>query len=355
MAVAIVTGAGGLVGSETARFFDAQGLDGVGIDNDMRAQFFGAEASTAWNRRDLETSLRAYTHLDVDIRDSSAIDAQFRKYGKDIVCVVHAAAQPSHDWAAKDPHTDFSVNATGTLNLLESARAHCGEAAFIFVSTNKVYGDKPNDLPLHEQPTRLELDETHPFHEAGIDESFSIDHSMHSVFGASKLAADIMVQEYGRYFGMNTVCFRGGCLTGPAHSGAELHGFLAYLVACAVTGRKYTVFGHGGKQVRDNIHSHDLVRAFWQYVAAPRPGEVYNIGGSRFANCSVIEAIALAERITGRPMNWSHDKTARKGDHMWWISDVTKFKRHYPDWDLTVPLETTMQEIADAQEARQEV
>lgn len=352
MAVALVTGAAGLVGSESVRFFAARGLHVVGIDNDMRAYFFGADGSTKWNRQALEDAVRGYTHVDADIRDADTMGRLFERYGRDIAVVIHTAAQPSHDWAAREPFIDFSVNATGTLVLLECARRSCPDAVFIFTSTNKVYGDTPNRLPLVERETRWALDESHPFAAHGIDESMSIDSSMHSVFGASKVAADVMVQEYGRYFGMKTACFRGGCLTGPAHSGAELHGFLAYLVKCSVTGRPYTVFGYKAKQVRDNIHSHDLVNAFWQFFLAPRSGEVYNIGGGPFANCSMLEAIVVVERLTGRPLQWTYQDTNRAGDHIWWVSDVRRFMRHYPDWAIEYDLERTLREMVDAQKER---
>src|SRR5580704_7216995 len=326
MSVAIVTGSAGLIGSETVRFLTERGLDVVGIDNDMRSVFFGAEASTAWSRRRLEAELHSYRHHNLDIRDAGAIDEVFARYGRATAAVVHTAAQPSHDWAARDPRTDFTINANGTLEVLEATRHHCPEAAFIFTSTNKVYGDRPNELPLVELDARWEVDPTHPFAAHGIDETMSLDGCLHSIFGASKIAADVMVQEYGRYFGMKTACFRGGCLTGPNHSGTHLHGFLAYLARCAVTGTPYVVHGYKGKQVRDNIHAHDLIKAFWSFIQRPRSGEVYNIGGSRHSSCSVLEAIGLCEQIVGHPVNWKYDAKARVGDHIWWISDVRKFK-----------------------------
>jgi CDP-paratose 2-epimerase len=302
MAVAIITGSAGLIGAEAARLFANKGLDIVGIDNDMRRQFFGEEASTAWNRRRLETELKAYRHYDMDIRDQSAVTDLFERYSANVAVVIHAAAQPSHDWAAKAPYVDFSINAGGTLNLLEATRQYCPDACFIFTSTNKVYGDTPNRLPLVEQPTRWELLDDHPYGQYGIDETMSIDQTTHSLFGASKVAADVLVQEYGRYFGMKTACFRGGCLTGPGHSGTQLHGFLAYLVKCAATGVPYVVFGYRGKQVRDNIHSFDLVNAFWHFFEVPRAGEVYNIGGGRHCNCSMLEAIEKCQNPTGREL-----------------------------------------------------
>jgi CDP-paratose 2-epimerase len=326
-----------------------QGLDVVGVDNDMRSYFFGAEASTKWSVDRLKSSLgKGYRHFQADIRDKSAIDSLFNELGRDVVAVVHTAAQPSHDWAAKEPETDYSINATGTLVLLEALRRFCPEAAFVFTSTNKVYGDTPNRLPLTELTTRWELNVQHPWSENGIDESMSVDQTKHSLFGASKLAADVLVQEYGRYFGLKTGVFRGGCLTGPAHSGAELHGFLAYLVKCGVTGKPYTVFGYKGKQVRDNIHSEDLVEAFWSFIQSPRAGEVYNIGGSRFSNCSVLEAIQLVESATQKPFQFTVKDDARIGDHIWWISDVSKFQSHYPGWKLRRGMEQIVGEIVEA-------
>lgn len=347
MTIAIVTGSNGLIGAESVRFFAREGLDVVGIDNDMRRYFFGDEASTRWVQAELERDVPGYRPNDLDIRDAGAIDALFARHGKDIAVVIHAAAQPSHDWAAREPVTDFTVNANGTLNLLEATRKHCPDAPFIFTSTNKVYGDTPNRLPLVERERRWELDPAHAWSAHGIDETMTIDRSLHSLFGASKVAADILVQEYGRYFGLKTACFRGGCLTGPGHAGAPLHGFLAYLVKCAVTGQPYTVLGYKGKQVRDNIHAYDLVNAFWHVFRKPRTGAVYNIGGSRHSNCSMIEAIQIAERRTGRPMNWSYSETNRTGDHIWWISDVRAFQTDYPEWSYRYDIEAIMAEIVD--------
>lgn len=347
MSVAIVTGSSGLIGSESVRFLSDQGLDVVGIDNDMRAVFFGADASTAWSRDRLVREVRGFQHLDVDIRDRQKLGEVFERLGTAVELIVHTAAQPSHDWAARDPFTDFSVNANGTLNLLELARLNCPSAVFIFTSTNKVYGDRPNRLPLVELPTRWEVAEDHPFRENGIDESMPLDDCLHSLFGASKVAADILVQEYGRYFGMRTACFRGGCLTGPAHSGTTLHGFLAYLMRCIVEGRPYVIHGYQGKQVRDNIHSADLVAAFWAFFQEPRSGAVYNMGGGRFANCSMIEAIALGEEIVGRQLNYKYEDTNRIGDHIWWISDTTRFERDYPGWQRKFDLRKTLEEIRD--------
>ncbi len=348
MSVAVITGSAGLIGSEAVRFFAAKGLTVVGIDNDMRRRFFGDEASTAWNRRALEATVQGYVHVDGDIRDAAAMERLFARYGSAVLAVVHAAAQPSHDWAAREPVTDFTVNANGTLVLLEKTRAHCPDASFIYTSTNKVYGDTPNRLPLVERETRWELDSSHPFGEHGIDETMSIDHCKHSLFGVSKAAADLMVQEYGRYFGMKTACFRGGCLTGPAHSGAELHGFLAYLVKCAVTGRPYTVFGYKGKQVRDNIHSYDFVNALWHFFEKPRSAKVYNMGGSRHSNCSMLEAISTCQELAAWPLDWTYSEGNRSGDHIWWISDVRAFQRDYPGWRYTYDIDTIFREIHDA-------
>jgi CDP-paratose 2-epimerase len=345
MSLVLITGAAGLIGSESALFFARQGFDVIGVDNDMRQYFFGADGSTAWRKALLERELRSYRHVNADIRDEGAMDRLFAEYGRAIDLVIHTAAQPSHDWAAREPITDFTVNANGTLIMLESTRRHCPDAPFIFTSTNKVYGDTPNRLPLVELDTRWAVDPGHPFSEHGIDETMSIDATMHSVFGASKVAADVMVQEYGKYFGMKTACFRGGCLTGPGHSGAELHGFLSYLVKCAVTDRPYTIFGYKGKQVRDNIHSFDLVNAFWHFFNAPRSGEVYNLGGGPASNCSMLEAIAIVERLNGRPMKWTYTDVNRAGDHIWWVSDIRKFAAHYPGWSLTYALERTLAEI----------
>jgi CDP-paratose 2-epimerase len=344
MRTIIVTGSAGLIGSETVRRFAKEGARVVGIDNDMRARFFGKEASTKKTRDDLIANVPRYEHCDLDIRDASAVAELFQRHRGKIDAIVHTASQPSHDWAARDPHTDFTVNANGTLNLLEAARTFSPEAPFIFTSTNKVYGDTPNRLPLQELSTRWEIEPGHAY-EPGISETMSIDYSKHSLFGASKAAADLLVQEYGRYFGLPTVSFRGGCLTGPAHAGTELHGFLSYLMIRTVSGRPYRVFGYKGKQVRDNIHSFDLVEAFVEFIHAPRNGEVYNIGGSRHSNCSVLEAIELCEEISGRKLTRSYEETNRIGDHIWWISDVRKFQKHYPAWKFRYSLRQILEEI----------
>jgi CDP-paratose 2-epimerase len=345
MSIVVITGSAGLVGSEAARHFAGLGMDVVGIDNDMRQQFFGREASTEWQRNALARDLgRSYYHANCDIRDSESINRLFVAFQNDIELVIHTAAQPSHDWAAKDPQMDFAVNANGTLNLLEATRQFAPDAVFLFTSTNKVYGDAPNRLPLRQDETRWEIDPQHKYAE-GISEDLTIDQSLHSLFGASKVAADVMVQEYGKYFGIHTTCFRAGCLTGPNHSGTQSHGFLAYLVKCVATGTPYTVFGYEGKQVRDNIHSADLIQAFDKVFQNPRCGEVYNMGGSRFSNCSVLEAITICEELTGRPLTWTYNETNRTGDHIWWISDVRKFKSHYPDWKLKYDIREICQEI----------
>lgn len=351
MPTAIVTGSGGLIGSESARRLVEEGYDVIGIENDTRATLFGAEASTSHVTERLKRDLESFRSVDLDIRDVEGIERIFAEEAKAIEIVVHAAAQPSHDWAASDPQADFGINANGTLNLLEATRNRCPEATFVFTSTNKVYGDTPNRLPLLELETRLELPEDHPYF-PGIDTSMSIDSTLHSLFGASKTAADLLVQEYGRYFEMPTVCFRAGCLTGPNHAGAQLHGFLAYLMKCTVTGEPYTVFGYGGKQVRDNVHSADLLDAFLLFHAAPQPGAVYNIGGGRENACSMLEAIELCRRIAGRELRWEMSEEARIGDHRWWISDLEQFGSAYGGWRPRRDLETILREIYEANAER---
>jgi len=352
MKTIIITGSAGLIGSESVKFFHEKGFNIVGIDNDMRAYFFGQNASTAWVTDSLKRSLKNFQHFNADIRDYEELDKIFKEYSGEIEGIIHTAAQPSHDWAAKEPLTDFSINANGTLNLLELTRKYCEDAVFIFTSTNKVYGDLPNYLLLVEQENRWEIDKNHKFYQFGIDESMSIDNSKHSLFGVSKVAADVLVQEYGKYFGMKTVIFRGGCLTGPAHNGAELHGFLAYLVLCAVTNKDYTVFGYKGKQVRDNIHSKDLIQAFWSFFQEPRSGEVYNMGGSRYSNVSMLEAINLIKEISGHQLNYTVSNQARIGDHIWYISDVRKFQSHYPQWKYTYDINKILTEMITVVEAK---
>lgn len=342
----MVTGSGGLIGSESVAHFVARGFEVVGLENDTRGRLFGAEASTAHMTEALRARLGdSFRSLPVDIRDREAVERVFAERAGRIELVIHTAAQPSHDWAASDPHADFEINANGTLNLLEATRKHAEGATFVHCSTNKVYGDTPNSLPLVELPGRLELPEDHRYYE-GVDTSMSIDRSTHSLFGVSKTAADLLVQEYGRYFGLPTVCFRGGCLTGPNHAGTMLHGFLSYLMRATVTGEPYTVFGYGGKQVRDNIHSADLVAAFEHFhLDARAGGAVYNIGGGRECNCSMLEAIELCERIAGKQLRWTLSERNRVGDHRWWISDLRPFQADFPGWSLTRGLEQILREV----------
>ncbi len=352
MSVCLVTGSAGLIGSEAVLYFGRRGMNIVGVDNDMRRYFFGEEASTAWNvARSHETLSQNYEHHSIDIRSREQIAELFQKFGTDISLIIHTAAQPSHDWAAREPFTDFDINAGGTLNMLEAARQHCPDATFIFTSTNKVYGDTPNKLPLLEEEKRFEIDPSHTYQE-GIREDMSIDQCLHSLFGAGKVAADVLVQEYGRYFGMKTACFRGGTLTGPQHSATKLHGFLGYVMRCTMTGTPYTIFGYKGKQVRDAIHSSDLIHAFAAFADAPRVAEVYNIGGGRFSNCSVLEAIESCERIAGKKLDWSYEDQNRIGDHIWWIGDNGKFASQYPEWKQAYNIESILQEIFDANHDR---
>lgn len=341
--IALITGSAGLIGSQATAHFINDGFTVVGVDNDMRSYFFGDEASTRWNRDKLKKDFKdKYIHYAIDIRDKRDIEDLFKKYKFNLI--IHTAAQPSHDWAAKEPFTDFEVNAWGTLNILENFRKYCPEAVFIFTSTNKVYGDSPNSLPLVELETRWELPKRHKYYK-GIDESMSIDNSLHSIFGASKVAADIMVQEYGKYFNLHTGVFRGGCLTGPAHSGTELHGFLAYLGKCVATGKKYSIFGYKGKQVRDNIHSFDFVNALYHFFKKPRCGEAYNMGGSRYSNISMKEAITKFEKALGKKAVFEYSDKNRSGDHIWYISDVSKFKKHFPKWEYKYNIDAIVDDI----------
>lgn len=352
MSIAVITGSNGLIGSEATAHFCGLGLEVVGIDNDMRQRFFGAEASTGWKRLEMERQLgSAYRHADLDIRDREGLDRLLRSLGPEIELVIHTAAQPSHDWAAKDPFTDFDINAVGTINLLEAVRRHAPGAAFIHCSTNKVYGDRPNSLPFRELDTRYELAADHDYFD-GIREDMSVDACLHSLFGASKLGADILVQEYARYFGLKTAVFRGGTLTGPAHSATELHGFLGYIMRCAITATEYTIYGYKGKQVRDAIHSRDLIAAFEAYFRSPRPAEVYNIGGGRASNASVLEAIAIAEQVSGNQIDTRYSEANRVGDHIWWIGSNARFMSHYPDWRVTYDVERILSEIHDAGQDR---
>ena len=343
MKTIIVTGSYGLIGSEVCRFYDKLGFRIVGIDNDMRKYFFGESS-----KEKSDNNFNNYIHHEIDIRDYEDLSKLFSTYSSDISLIVHTAAQPSHDWAAKEPITDFTVNALGTLNLLECTRLFCPDATFIFTSTNKVYGDTPNNLPLVELDTRYELDASHKFYK-GIDESMSIDQTKHSLFGVSKASADLMVQEYGRYFGMKTGVFRGGCLTGPSHAGAELHGFLSYLIKCFIRKKPYTIFGHNGKQVRDNIHSYDLVSAFHEFYLNPKIGEVYNIGGSRYSNISMLESIDKIASILGTKLDYTISEDNRIGDHIWYISDVTKFREHYPNWNYKYDIDSIISEMINAE------
>lgn len=345
MKIALITGSAGLIGSEAVYFLSKKFDRIIGIDNDQRAYFFGKDSSVSWNKENLEKTFVNYEHHSLDIRDYSSLEILFKKYGSDISLIIHTAAQPSHDWAVKEPITDFTINANGTLNLLELTRNYCASAVFIFTSTNKVYGDTPNSLPLIELEHRWEIDQNHAFFAKGIDETMSIDQTKHSLFGASKVAADVLVQEYGKYFGMKTGVFRGGCLTGPRHSGAQLHGFLSYLMKRAITQKDYQIFGYKGKQVRDNIHSWDLVNMFWHFYQNPRVGEVYNAGGSRHSNCSMKEAIHICEQISGNKMNYTYLEDNRIGDHIWWVSDVSKFKSHFPEWDYKYDLTDILTQI----------
>ena len=345
MNIALITGSAGLIGSESVEFFSKKFDHIIGIDNNMREFFFGSDASTEWNKKRIEDLVPNYKHYNDDIRNFDALSKIFNQYGKDIKLIIHAAAQPSHDWATKEPLTDFAVNASGTLHMLELTRLYCPEAVFIFTSTNKVYGDTPNYLPLVELETRWEIDENHPYYKNGIDEGMSIDQTKHSLFGASKVSADIFVQEYGKYFGIYTGVFRGGCLTGSNHSGTQLHGFLSYLMKCAITGSHYTIFGYKGKQVRDNIHSFDLVNMFWHFYKNPKQGEVYNAGGGRHSNCSIKEAILLCEEISGNKMSFGYKDDNRIGDHIWWVSDVSKFKSHFKEWDWQWNLKNILEQM----------
>lgn len=344
MNTVLITGSSGLIGSQAVEFYAAQGFRVIGIDNDLRRYFFGAEASTDWNRRRLAEEYPAYAHEDIDIRDLGQVEELFKEYSRDLKLIIHAAAQPSHDWAAREPLTDFSVNANGTLNLLELTRRHCPAAVFILLSTNKVYGDRPNELPLREMPTRWDLPDGHPAHE-GINEGLSIDASLHSLYGVSKAAADLLTQEYGRFFGLKTACFRAGCLTGPNHSGSSLHGFLSYLMQCCASATPYTIYGFQGKQLRDNIHSRDLLQAFDCFFHDPRPASVYNIGGGRANSCSVLEAVDLCQEISGQKMKLTYNDSPRRGDHKWYVSDTRKFKADYPAWRITHDLRQMLREI----------
>ncbi len=343
----IITGSTGLIGSSATEFFLKKNIQIIGIDNDLRTYFFGKVGSNKWKEKKLK-KYKLYNHFNVDIRNKNKIFNIFKKYSKKIKAVIHTAAQPSHDWAAKEPFTDFHVNATGTLNLLEGFRKYCPEASFLFTSTNKVYGDTPNFLPLEEKKLRFEIRKKHKYFKNGIDENMSLDHTTHSLFGASKASADLLVQEYGRYFNLRTACFRGGCLTGENHSGAKLHGFLSFLVKTIINEKKYSVFGYKGKQVRDNIHSLDVARAFNEFIKKPRVGgNVYNLGGGRENSCSILEAIKLIEEISEKKSKYKILKQNRIGDHIWWISDNSKFIKHYPNWKISITLRKSLKQMID--------
>ena len=331
MTIAIITGSNGLVGAEATNFFCDKGFDVVGIDNNLRNFFFGKDGSTIWIKKKLEKRNKKYKHFKIDIRNYAGLEKIFKKYNKNISIIIHCAAQPSHDYGKQYPFLDFHVNATGTLNLLELTKKFCPIAPFIFMSTNKVYGDNPNNLKIIEKKKRWELNNNDPYFK-GIDEKFSIDHSIHSFFGVSKSYADLIVQEYGKNIGLKTVSFRGGCITGPNHSGAKLHGFLSFLVKKSLKEKKYTLIGYKGKQVRDNMHSFDLVNCFWEFFKNPKYGEVYNIGGGRFSNCSIIEALDLVEEYSNIKIKRKILKTPRTGDHIWYVTNLKKFKRDYPKW-----------------------
>lgn len=344
----LVTGSNGLIGTEVCEYFASEGHEIVGVDNNQRAEFFGEGGDTTWNRKRLNEAYSEYRHVDLDIRDREGVERTIHEVEPD--AIVHTAAQPSHDYAAQIPYKDFDVNAVGTLNLLESTRQYVPEAPFVHLSTNKVYGDAPNRIPLKELETRWEYDD--PDYKEGIPESFTIDQSKHSLFGASKAAADLMVQEYGNYFGLQTCCLRGGCLTGPNHAGVELHGFLSYLIKCNLTQENYTIFGYKGKQVRDNIHSLDVSRFAHAFIEEPRCGEVYNIGGGKGNSCSILEAFDRVESITGNDMIYDYDDENRPGDHICYYSDLSKAKSHYPEWGISVELDDIFEQIVEGWEAR---
>jgi len=347
MSVVLITGSCGLVGSESVKFFISKGFDVIGVDNNYRLKFFGKDGDTTWVKKNLIKLYKNYTHKNIDIRNYSALEKIYKKYKNSIKLIIHSAAQPSHDWAKKKPFVDFTINASGTLNLLNLTKKYSYNSPFIFLSTNKVYGDNPNLLPLNELSFRWEIIKRNKFIN-GINESMSIDNCVHSFFGTSKSYADLVVQEYGRNEGLKTVCFRAGCITGPNHSGARLHGFLSYLVKSSIKREVYSIYGYKGKQVRDNIHSSDLVKCFWNYFKKPRRGEVYNIGGGRKSNCSIIEALNYVELLTNIKVKKIYYKTNRIGDHIWYISDTKKFRKHYPDWKQKYGTKKIIEELIDS-------
>jgi len=348
MSIAIITGSSGLVGSEAVNFFSDKGFDVIGVDNNLRKFFFGKNGSTSWVKSQLIKRNKNFRNFNTDIRNFAKLTNIFKKYSKNISLIIHSAAQPSHDYGKNFPFLDFNVNATGTLNLLELTKKYCPNAPFIFMSTNKVYGDNPNKLRILEKKTRWELsNDDKNFN--GINENFSIDNSTHSFFGVSKTYADLIVQEYGKNIGLKTVCFRGGCITGPNHSGASLHGFLSYLVKSSLNNKKYNIIGYKGKQVRDNLHSNDLVKCFWEFYKKPRNGEIYNMGGGRYSNCSIIEALDLVEVYTKTKIKKKILKLPRVGDHIWYISDTSKFKKHYPNWKQKYDTKKIIEELIEYQ------
>ena len=347
MSVVLITGSCGLVGSESVKFFASKGFDIIGIDNNSRLEFFGKDGDINWIKKDLIDCYKNYTHKNVDIRNYSALEKIFKKYRSSIKLIIHSAAQPSHDWAKKKPFVDFNINALGTLNLLSLTKKYSYDSPFIFMSTNKVYGDNPNLLPLRELNTRWEIPKNHKYFK-GIDESMSLDSSVHSFFGVSKCYADLIVKEYGKNEGLKTVCFRASCITGPNHSGAKLHGFLSYLVKSSLKKKTYSIIGYKGKQVRDNIHSYDLIKCFWNYFKKPRVGEVYNIGGGRKSNCSVNEALNLLESLTDIKIKRTYNKDNRVGDHIWYVTDTKKFRKHYPNWSQKYDNKRIIEELIDS-------
>jgi CDP-paratose 2-epimerase len=347
MSIALITGSCGLVGSESAYFFSSKGLDVVGIDNNLRQIFFGKEASTIWQRNKLKNKLKTYNHFNTDIRNYNNLEKIFKKFKKNISVVIHCAAQPSHDYGKNFPVLDFDVNAKGTLNMLELTKIYCPNSVFINMSTNKVYGDNPNRLNIIEKSKRWEL-KKNDLNYKGIKENFSLDNCTHSFFGVSKVYSDLIAQEYGKNIGLKTVSFRGGCITGPNHSGAKLHGFLSYLVKAGVKNKKYSLIGYKGKQVRDNLHSYDLVNCFWEVFKKPKKGEVYNIGGGRYSNCSVIEALESVEKISKIKIKKEYVKSNRVGDHIWYVSDISKFKKDYPNWKQHYNTDKILEELVES-------
>ena len=346
MSIALITGSCGLVGSESSIFFSKKGFKILGVDNNTRKLLFGKDGDISWIKKKLKKDLKNYEHFNYDIKNYYSLEKIFKKYKKNIKIIVHCAAQPSHDWAKNEPFIDFDINAKGTLNLLDLTKIHCPDAPFIFMSTNKVYGDNPNYLPLIEKKKRWEINKTHKF-KSGINESMSMDNCVHSLFGTSKSYADLAVQEYGKNIGLKTVCFRAGCITGPNHSGAELHGFLSFLVKASINTGKYTLIGYKGKQVRDNLHSQDLIKCFWEFYKRPRYGEVYNAGGGRYSNCSIIEALDMVENITNIKIKRNIKKQNRIGDHIWYVSSMKKFKKHYPQWKQKYSTKKIIKELIE--------